>query len=118
MRSRFCSRWNVSFEEKNAQLSVFLRRFLPIGRFDSDCDGAWMDSLEGGLSILGKDVAERRLATAEILWGNVRLKTTYGSGIAAFWAWIDAHLRCDLYVARYVCKNPIGSSCWLSGHWR
>lgn len=33
---------------KNAQLSVFLRRFLPIGRFDSDCDGAWMDSLEGG----------------------------------------------------------------------
>ena len=58
---------------------------MPIGRFDSDCDGAWMDSLEGGLSILGKDVAERRLATAELLWGNVRLKTTYGSGIAAFW---------------------------------
>ena len=29
----------------------------------------------GGLSILGKDVAERRLATAELLWGNVRLKT-------------------------------------------
>lgn len=76
MRRRFCSRWNVSFEEKNAQLSVFLRRFLPIGRFDSDCDGAWMDPLEGGLSILGKDVAERRLATAELLWGNVRLKTT------------------------------------------
>ena len=47
---------------------------MPIGRFDSDCDGAWMDSLEGGLSILGKDVAERRLATAELLWGNVRLK--------------------------------------------
>lgn len=54
MRSRFCSRWNVSFEEKNAQLSVFLRRFLPIGRFDSDCDGAWMDSLEGGAEHFGK----------------------------------------------------------------
>lgn len=54
MRSRFCSRWNVSFEEKNAQLSVFLRRFLPIGRFDSDCDGAWMDSSDGGAEHFGK----------------------------------------------------------------
>ncbi len=58
-------------------MSVFLRRFLPVGSFDSDCDGAWMDSLEWFSEYLEKDVAERRLATAVLLWGNVRLKTTY-----------------------------------------
>lgn len=28
----------------------------------------------GGLSILGKDVAERRLATAELLWGECTIE--------------------------------------------
>ena len=35
-------------------MSVFLRCFLPVGSFDSDCDGAWMDSLEWFSEYFGK----------------------------------------------------------------